>query len=497
MPRSLFAQLNARYGPKVDAISRRQMLAATLAAGSLALISRNPVLAGAVRMAGRVGAGKSVVVVGAGFSGLACAYELKAAGYDVTVIDAKDRVGGRVLSFSDFIEGRNVEGGGELIGSNHPTWVAYAEKFGLEWLDVTEAEDVEYPIVFEGKRLTAEESEKLWEEMDAANQQMDALAADIDADQPWKSPRAAELDALSMQKWIDSIEASPLCKKAISAENASNNGVPCDKASMLCMLAAVKGGGVEKYWTESEVYRCKGGNQSLAKKLAEDIGEKRIVLGLAVKEIDVRSDKVVTKCADNRTLESDYIVLSAAPSTWSKIKINPGLPASLAPQMGVNVKYLSHVKKRFWKDAKLAADAFSDGPASMTWDGTDSQEGDENVSLNCFSGGKAAEACLAFPKSERDARYAELLSGFFPQFKENFVKARFMAWPTEPWTLAGYSFAAPGQVTSMGPTLYNGIGRLQFAGEATCYKFVGYMEGALNSGASVAKRIAMKDSAAK
>jgi monoamine oxidase len=499
MPRSLFARLNDRYGPKVDAVSRRQMLAATLAAGTAALISRNPVLAGSVRLAGRVGAGKSVVVVGAGFSGLACAYELKSAGYDVTVIDAKDRVGGRVLSFSDFIEGRNVEGGGELIGSNHPTWVAYAEKFGLEWLDVTEAEDAEFPIVFEGKRLSAEESEKLWEEMDAANQQMDALAADIDADQPWKSPRAAELDAMSMQQWINSIEASDLCKRAISVENAANNGVPCDKASMLCMLAAVKGGGVDKYWTESEVYRCKGGNQQLARKLAEEIGDKRIVLGLAVKSIDVRPDRVVTTCADNRTLESDFIVLTASPNTWPKLRINPGLPASLLPQMGTNVKYLSHVKKRFWKEDALAPDAFSDGPASMTWDGTDGQEGDDNVSLNMFSGGKAAEACLAFPKESRDASFRELLSKFYPKYAENFVKARFMDWPHEPWTMAGYSFAAPGQVTSMGPTLYNGLhaGRLQFAGEHTCYKFVGYMEGALNSGASVAKRMAMKENATK
>jgi monoamine oxidase len=496
MPRSLFARLNDRYGPAIDPMTRRRMLGVTLAAGAAGLISRNPVLAALAR---RAGAGKSVVVVGAGFSGLACAYELMEAGYDVTVIDAKDRVGGRVLSFSDFVEGRNVEGGAELIGSNHPTWVAYAQKFGLEFLDVTEAEDAEFPIVFDGKRLSAEESAKLWEEMDAANQQMDALAADIDADEPWKSPKAAELDAMSMQQWINSIEASDLAKKAISFENAANNGVPCDKASMLCMLAAVKGGGVEKYWTESEVYRCKGGNQQLARKLAEAIGDKRLVLGLPVKDIDIRADRVVTRCADNRSLESDYIVLTAAPSTWSKIRINPSLPASLAPQMGINVKYLSHVKSKFWKQDKLAPDAFSDGPASMTWDGTDNQDGDENACLTCFSGGKAAEACLAFPKDQRDAKYAELLGQFYPKFKENFVKARFMDWPKEPWTLAGYSFAAPGQVTTMGPMLYNGLagGRLRFAGEATCYKFVGYMEGALNSGASLAKRMALKEAEKK
>ena len=89
----------------------------------------------------RVGRGRRVVVIGAGFSGLACAYELQSAGYKVTVLDSRNRVGGRVLSFSDVVTGRTVEGGGELIGSNHPTWVAYAKRFGLTFLDVTESED--------------------------------------------------------------------------------------------------------------------------------------------------------------------------------------------------------------------------------------------------------------------------------------------------------------------------------------------------------------------
>jgi monoamine oxidase len=68
-----------------------------------------------------------------------------------------------------------------------------------------------------------------------------------------------------------------------------------------------------------------------------------------------------------------------------------------------------------------------------------------------------------------------------------------MDWPSDPWTKASYSFPAPGQVTSQGPTLREGLGRLHFAGEYTSYAFMGYMEGALNSGAAAAKRIAEKD----
>jgi monoamine oxidase len=106
----------------------------------------------------------------------------------VTVLDARNRVGGRVLSFNDMISGKVVEGGGELIGSNHPTWVAYAKKFGLSFNDVTESETLEAPLILGGKRLSEKESEALWEEMDSAYKTMNAAAAPINADEPLEQP---------------------------------------------------------------------------------------------------------------------------------------------------------------------------------------------------------------------------------------------------------------------------------------------------------------------
>ena len=72
-----------------------------------------------------------------------------------------------------------------------------------------------------------------------------------------------------------------------------------------------------------------------------------------------------------------------------------------------------------------------------------------------------------------------------------------MDWPADTWVKASYSFPAPGQVTALGPTLRQGIGRLQFAGEYTWYAFMGYMEGALSSGVAAAKRIATQDGVLK
>ena len=116
---NLYAQLHRRYGKK-DGLTRREMIQRSLAAAGALLISDQIAFALPQGKAGRV------VVVGAGFSGLAAAYELTRAGYEVTVVEARNRVGGRVISFSDIVPGKNVEGGGELIGSNHPAWVGYA-----------------------------------------------------------------------------------------------------------------------------------------------------------------------------------------------------------------------------------------------------------------------------------------------------------------------------------------------------------------------------------
>lgn len=494
MSRSIFARLHARFGTPVDPAERRRFLQASLAASAGLLLSNRSTLA---RLAGTgVGGGKRVVIIGAGFAGLSCAHELKAVGYDVTILEARNRVGGRVLTFTDHVPGRVVEGGAELIGSNHPTWVAYAEKFGLSFLDVTEAEDAEFPIVIGGKRLTSEEAEKLYHDMDAAFSRMNSDAEPVNADEPWLTPNAAALDKKSTREWLDSIEADPLTKQGLAIVLAADNGQDPARQSYLGNLAQVKGGGMEKYWTESEVYRCKGGNQQLATKLAEAIGRDRIILELPATSIEPRGSGMLVTAKDGRTLECDDVVLAVPPTVWKRIEIKGGL-GGLSPQMGVNVKYLAHVKSKFWKDKKLAPDSLTDGDISMTWDGTDNQGDDGPACLIAFSGGPAAERARARSREDRDAAYGKAYEALYPGFADQFVNARFMDWPGDQWCQAGYSFPAPGQVTTMGPMMHKGFGRLHVAGEHACYKFVGYMEGGLNSGASLARRIAQRDGVAK
>ena len=507
MSRSLIATLARRHGPQVTTAERREFLKAALAGSAGLLISTRS--AQALSRLGR-DSQKRIVVIGAGFSGLACGYELKSAGYDVTLIEARNRVGGRVLSANaangrEWIKGRNVEFGAELIGSNHLAWVNYAEKLKLEFIDVTEGAEAEAPVIIDDKALSGEESAKLWEDFEAALNRMNALAAPVPEDEPWTVADAAKLDKMSVQDWIDSLDVTPLVKKAMWINQTSDNGQDASRQSLLGQLTSIKGGGLEKYWTDSEVYRCKGGNDQLAAKLADGIGRDRIVTKLAVRSVTRRGEVMVVECADGRTLECDDVVYSAPPATWKKVQFSPALPEAMTPQVGLNAKYFAHVKDRFWEkhDPKLSQYAISNKLLNMTWDGTDNQgptdASNDGACLVGFAGGSVCETGLRMSKDERDKQFGALFERFFPGYGANFVKSFYMDWPNEPWAGASYSFPAPGQVTTVGPLLAKPHmdGRLHLAGEHTCYKFVGYMEGALQSGLRVAKRLAVRDGVMK
>lgn len=481
----LYVALARRYQPEKFEPSRRELLKASILATSL-------ILTGACASTKKRGLlPPRVLVVGAGFAGLACASELAAAGFRVDVVESRGRVGGRVHSFGDFVPNKNVEAGGELIGSNHPSWITLAERFRLELLPILEPTDLEGPIVLDGRRLTRAESDGLWRDLDAAAQQMNDLAREIDAHEPWESANADLLDLTSVHTWVETRDVAPLVKRGLHIEFAANNGVETDAQSLLAQLAQVKGGGVEGYWTDSEIYRCRGGNQRLARALASTLGAERLHMSAPVESIRVTANGARVTCSKNVVFDVDHVVLAVPPSVWHRIRFEPALPAELRPQMGTSVKFIAAVPRRFWRDARLSQFALTDGEVSVTWDPTAGQDNGSDAALTCFSSARAASACRSRRGLAQRAAYTTELERLFPGIERQMTVSRFLDWPLDPNTAAGYSFPAPGEVTSISPILRAGLGRLHFAGEHTSSKFAGYMEGALDSGISLAHELTL------
>lgn len=487
MSRSLVGRIARRAGARPSALSRREFLLGSLATGaSLMLADRS-------RSASARSGAPRVLVIGAGFGGLSCAYQLQRAGARVTVLEARPRVGGRVHSLDTLLPGKKVEAGAELIGLNHPTWLAYAKQFGLRLNELPESDEAQSPILLNGRRLLGPEVKKLWGALDTVLQSMNADARTINRQQPWLSPNAAALDAQSLLQASRRWPGTPLERQAAMAMIANDMNCLPDRYSYLAMLASIAGGGVETFWSESEIYRCASGNQSLAFALAGAIGEANIQLRSPVAEIDLSGRSARVKLQSGSVLEADAVVLTAPPSTWEELRVTPALPADYRMSTGTAIKVLNRVDQPFWKAADLEPDSLSDQAVGMTWRGGEpaATSAQEPACLTVFAGGQAAQTWLDRSPGQRRELANQELDVLFPGFSSHNQQQIFCGWPTERYTRCGYSAPSQGQVTRVFPRLQGGWQeKLFFAGEYTSPGFYGYMEGGLNSGAVLAGRLA-------
>ncbi len=437
------------------------------------------------------GEGLRVIVIGAGFSGLACADQLKRRGADVTVLEASERPGGRVFTDRQFIPGKHVELGGEFIGENHPTWIAYAKKYKLQLDEAAEYEG-DTALILGGKLIPAEKADALYEEIDAALAELIEQSKAIDPIRPYTSPNAKELDGTSFRDAIMKMPISDHAKQLMLVEEESDQGVPPQKMSLLCYLALVNGHGGKDYYEITETHRLGGGNDKLATAMADALREHVHYKSVAV-AIERRANGVTVKTNDGKSYDADAVVLAIAPSVWNTIQFTPKLDPALRPQMGSNVKLITALDKPVWEDAKLYPELVSDGLVNLTWIAADGKGGpDDLIGYTHFSGGTYSEKLRAItPPNERTKQAIASIAPAYPNLADHVKKDRFMDWPSHPRVKASYSFPAPGQVTAFGPALVDGINdglaSLRFAGEHTSYGFIGYMEGALSSGVRVAK----------
>ncbi|MGA1302965.1 MAG: FAD-dependent oxidoreductase [Cyanobium sp.] len=121
---------------------------------------------------------------------MSCSYQLVRAGGDVTVLEARPWVGGRVHSLENFLPGQIVEAGGEVIGRTHATWLAYAQHFGLRLTEQEEPRKDASPILLHGLRITGAEAKALWLQFEAPLVRLTSDARRINPQRPWRGSRA-------------------------------------------------------------------------------------------------------------------------------------------------------------------------------------------------------------------------------------------------------------------------------------------------------------------
>ena len=254
------------------------------------------------------------MVVGAGFSGLAAAYELSQAGYEVTVVEARNRVGGRVISFSDLVPGKIVEGGGELIGSNHPAWIAYAKQFSLEFLDVRRGR----PRVADRPRRQAAHRGRVGGALGGDGEGVRHHRHRRGEGRSRRAVAAANAEALdkrTMARLDRQAERSPLCKSALHTMMMADNGVVTEWQSYLGNLAMVKGGGLEKYWPNARSIAATAATSSSRGSWSPRSARRAVLTRMPVRAIAVTDRGARVTLGDGKVLEAEHVLLTAPPAT--------------------------------------------------------------------------------------------------------------------------------------------------------------------------------------
>jgi monoamine oxidase len=440
---------------------------------------------------------RTVTVIGAGLAGLSAAYDLQRAGWKVTVLEARDRVGGRVHSLRNFSNGLVAEGGGEFIDQSHTRMLTFAEQFNLKLGKVGswQGQDKDWAS-FEGKSGPMSDID-IWgvnfhEEVDKIWLSLAELAKYVpDPNQPQSAREAERLDRQSTADWLNSLDAHPLAKQDFIQHIRSEYTCEPDRHSLLDLAR-----NSAMYYTFLERnmnYRLIGGNDLIPCALAETLSDVR--LKTPVTSISILPDEVLVtfKQADSYlTIHSTFAILAIPLPTARLIEFNPPLPSAHQRMVnelsyGAVTKVLIEYRKRFWDERGWNGRLTSDSPIVLTWHATNHIEHERGI-ITAYTGGGPGAKLAALSDAERTHLAVAEIEKLFPGSSDLIENTATVAWPNEPYTRASYAALAPGEVTAHWKTLFEPAGRLFFAGEHAT-PIQGFMEGAVESGQRVAATI--------
>ncbi|HUA07257.1 MAG TPA: FAD-dependent oxidoreductase [Solirubrobacteraceae bacterium] len=428
-----------------------------------------------------------VAVVGAGLAGLSAARDLRRAGADVMLLEARDRVGGRVEA-ATLPDGSTVQAGGEVFGPGHTAYGELVEELGLaveasyvgdpgeiSWglVDGVYVGD-EMPWMSEPERRDEERVERAFVE----------LAATVDPDDPWSHPDAVALDALSLADWLRARGALPAVHRRHQLASLS---LACDSPERTSLLAELRKhaalGGEGFYDLERwESLRVAEGSAAVALALAAELGPDAIRLGSVVRSISMRPGRVDVTVADGEVVKAEAVVcaLPAGPLRGVEIAgVSDARLRSLRSQRNaLAAKVVAAYKESFWQDAGQNGLAECEWLFGSTW-----PQGPGALSM--LVPPERLSAFLATPEAVRSSTVVDGLVALYGEEARFPMAMLERAWGVDPFTLGYISSWAPGDLTRVGPL--HGTHEPPFYVAGSDHWVAGYMEGAVRTGRDAAR----------
>ncbi len=445
-----------------------------------------------------------VCIVGAGLAGLTTARQLARAGCDVVVLEARDRVGGRVLNHR-ISPGVVTELGAEFTGPTQDRIQALAAEMGVGLFPTyNEGNDV---LIVDGRRSLYPAVPGISDDPDftaalAALGPLDQMAAEVPVLAPWKAPRAHEWDNQTLAQHRDQTIGTSGGRGLFNVAARAIWGRDPEELSLLYCLFYVAAAGnpttpgsfVRLFTTAGggQESRFVGGSQRVPIAVARRLGD-RVVLGAPVRRIETSGSDRVTVLADGVEVAARRVVVAVPPILAARIDFAPALPAAkrkllrkLAP--GTTLKLEATYDRPWWRDLGLSGQAISTiDPVNATFDNTPPQ-GAPGILFGFVVGGAASG--LPASAAGRQAALIEALTTCFGDEARNVTGFVQGDWTREPWT-RGCPVGTLGrnQLSTLGPQLRKPVGLVHFAGTETSTFWFGFMDGAVRSGERAAGEV--------
>ncbi len=427
-----------------------------------------------------------VVVLGAGLAGLSAARDLVRGGADVLVLEARSRVGGRVEQ-ATLDDGRIVQLGGEVVGNGHTAYQQLVAELGLTLIPSYVAEPGELTYVLHEDLHVGDDpswfSDEDHRSMRHVEREFAALAATVDADDPWSHPNAVALDAMPMMGWLGSIGATPNVRRALEAGQLGLSSGSFERTSLLAQLrksASMPSKGLYSY-DEWENLRVAEGSATVALRMAAEL-DGRIRLNSPVRAVKVAPDSSSVQLTSGEIVHADVVISSLPAGPFRDIAVegvSDGRLESLHRQRhALAAKFVAAYSRPFWRDRGQNGLTESEGILGSSW------PQNEGV-LSCLVSPERYAAYLsASARHRREEALAELASWFGPEASSPLATFERL-WGTDPWTQGYVTQWRPGDVHRVGPL--HGTHEPPFYVCGSDQWVAGYMEGAVRTGRAAAK----------
>lgn len=451
-----------------------------------------------------------VAIIGAGLSGLTAARDLINGGKSVIVLEARDRVGGRVLN-ANLTNGGITELGAEFVGPTQDHVLELISSLGLKTYDTYNNGDnilwhnntrSTFPPGIGSAGIPPLDIASLLQAQ-SAQSTLDSMAASINVSAPWTHPSALDWDSTTFGSWLNNITSLPPARFLMDLFSTSVFSAEPAELSLLYVVSYIASAGnetspgtVERLsGTEdaAQAKRVQGGTQLIPIKLAESIGMQNIKLNAQVRSI-TKTANGDYEIAGSYPVRAKRVVVAMSPPLASRIEYQPLLPASRDQltqrmPMGSIGKAIAVYKTPFWRKQKLNGQVLSDsGIVRATFDNSPS-----NGSYGALMGFIEADEMREFDAQCEDAVKTAVIKDFVKYFgKEaaNVTEFVLQRWDNEQFSRGGpVAYAPPTVLTRFGPALTKAVDGIHFAGTESASYWTGYMDGAIRSGERVAKEI--------